>query len=228
MADHDARERQQILIDQLARELKPVRPFRPRVFSALILLGMSLLFIAGVVWIAHPRSDLIDKVLDFDFLLSVTGSFAIAICTFLICTTLRQPGLHVGKLGKITLLMGAVLAFLIFKNISVQAILQPSPSLFPSLAPTGLATDLSCAAMVLVTSLLLASVILLWSRSAAPEKPWLLGLTIGCACLVISSLAIAFHCPSDNAVHVAFSHFLVPGILGVAICTGIGHRFLRW
>lgn len=206
------------LIDDLAADLKPVRPVSPLAGQLLLAaVAAATLFAAAVSWglsgaVESLRPSPASVVSGgLFFLLGLAGGWA--------ATRMTRPA--IGRPSNGWRWAGAAVAVL-----PVAAILL---AVMSASSRTGLSWDdgIGCMLRGLVASAGAAAALTMWLRRGAPLRvhsaAWVIGLTAG----AVGALAVALTCPDDAFTHIGLWHVAIVAGAGI---TGrmVLPPFLRW
>jgi hypothetical protein len=210
------------LIQHLATDLKPVQVrASPLLFS--VWLGMICLCVTVLgVFVVSPRADLLNSISHNPMLLSdLFFSFGLLISALMFSGWLSTPGRVGGRIY-----FGLCLLFVFFLLFSLSHRVWQLDA-----EQRRIGFDLSgenCLFATLAFSLVVSMIAGIAIRKRAPVRPTLTGIIVGLAGLGAGGLAITLHCGSDNGLHIALWHFLLPGILTSFIGYTMGKKILQW
>lgn len=206
------------LIEDLAADLEPVKPFKMR--DGLVLVALAL--VAAVIavefifeiWRGAFTGDASTIFWVTNGLLIVLG-FA-AGTTVLNMASPRVGNRHDGP--KWALAMTAILPV---------AVMLPLLRSGAVTAPLSDQVGIACAAYGTLTGIVIALALTHWLRRGAPVSPNLAGLFTGVAAGALGSVAYGISCPVDHATHMGIWHVLPVAISG-ALGRVILPPMLRW
>lgn len=202
-------------IDELTKNLRPVRPLAPRpavaVAAALAGLGVTLAVLG-------PRTDLAMKLaspaFSFEMLaLLVTGGLSLVAAL-----RLRTPGARVPRWNRRALAVALPALLLSFALVLLEG-----------MDGHGLdAGGWKCTVTTLVLTLASAAAGGWALRRGASTSPILSGTLLTLSALCFGWVVISADCAVDGAWHLAVWHLLLPVFGGGALGTWLGRRGLRW
>jgi hypothetical protein len=210
----------ELLIEQLSRELKPVKGLSSPLRWSATLLGAALLVILAALFISGPRAGLSETFLDAGFDFNLLCSLALLISSLLLSSLLSRPGARAKVAGSF-----ALLATLLLLAFNLGAI---GTSAFTARAAVDSGNGQACGLFVVLIAASLGTLFLFRARAGAPTKPWLVGATIGLASFAAGSIGIALHCGNENALHIGLWHVGIPAMIVVGLGAILGQRVLRW
>ena len=211
------------LIGQLSSDLKPVRvQASPVLFSAW--LGTVCFFVSLIgVFVLSPRSDILASVLNNRFFMGdVIFSLGLLFSSLMLSGWLSSPGRPGGRIYFIACLIFGVL---VFASLFVRIFGLTAEQ---SKAGLDLVTGENCLFATFAFAFVASMIIGIAVRKRASVRPALTGIAVGCAGLGAGGLAITLHCGSDNGLHIALWHFLLPGVLSALVGYSLGKKILRW
>ena len=207
------------LIDQLAREARPVRPLAPPLRRALVWLAVALGFASAMVWAIGPRPDLAERLSEARFLFEQGAALATAVAAAVAALALTVP--DASRLWRfLPVIPGA--AWLATLGIGCFRD-------WAQMGPDGLrlTPDPACFGYIALIGSLPLLVMVLMLRRGAPLRPsWTLGLA-ALAAAAIGNFALRLFHTQDAALMV-----LVWQVGAVALIAAIaalaGRSILRW
>jgi hypothetical protein len=206
------------LIQNLSRDLKPVRPVSAAGVLAAAVFVFCLLNLAVGLWFFPARADFASKVLDPDYVLAlILPLFAMIFCLAM-ADLVSVPGRLHRRISPIWIWLPIVLL------AAPQIYQAPAMSGGEALAGTGGA---KCLAIVAALGLLPAFILVFWMRRRAVTRPSLAGPLVAFAALYGGLAGVTLHCGNDNAVHVGLWHLLTPLLAGLAAGAAFP-KLLRW
>jgi hypothetical protein len=209
-----------LLIVELARDLRPVRPLSSPSLRLLRWLAAVLAVAALGIWLLGPRADLASvigtAVYDARFVLTLAAGLFAGAAAFM----LSVPAAEHYRAQRIvpfvlaiawTLLLGYLL---IGGGRGVERLLA-----FPVNWP--------CSYKILAFSVIFGTALLIGLRRAAPLEPTWTAALAALSSTALAAAATQLICPIDDAAHQIVGH-LVPVIVLALLGTVIGFRTLNW
>lgn len=203
------------LISSLVSDLAPIRvkkPIRTTVLSFGIS-AMGTLIVFGALF--SVRSDLQQVLTHSTFLFSTFVALITCLLGFFSVIFLSTPGRNVKYfLGMLSIgLVALIFSLLIWPNQERQA---------------GMAEALPCTLASIILGALSLCIFIFVARKMAPVRPGLVGGLCGVGAACVGMIAIAFHCPSENPIHLLVWHLSLPLIGFIIVGSLVGRKFLRW
>jgi hypothetical protein len=208
-----------LLIEQLAGELQPVRPLR--VAEGAVLVGIaSLLTLAAVAVLLGIRPEILAGHVAPIFVLANGLFFLLGIAAASSVVLMAMP--YVGNRPegwRWALAMAGLLPLAALVTAALQW--RSGPQIFHP------HDDLACILNGSLLGIVTGAALTLWLRRGAPTRPGRAGLLTGIASGAIGVAAYGFHCPVESIYHLGFAH-----AAPVAICALLGWaivpRLVRW
>lgn len=212
----------QILIDQLSKDLTPVKRVNLKTLF-LVVLVVSVISVGLQFAFFHSiRRDLEVVYLEPHFILIVLGLLGVAIAAIQSALILSSPGkirprwiFIVERLSWTAVIVGTFWQFA--SGMSVTEHFRFG------LGPAGA----SCATLVVVAATLPGMVFFGVLKNLAPLSPQKVGKKAAVAAGVFGALAAFLHCPTDEAVHSLVWH-ISPIVMIAGLGFFLGTRILRW
>lgn len=203
------------LISSLVSDLRPVKVKKP-IRTTVLFFGISAigtLIVFGALF--SVRSDLQQVITHSTFLFSTFAALITCLFGFFSVIFLSTPARNTKYfLG----LLSAGLATLIF-----------SLWIWPNQErQSGMAIAQSCTIASIILGLLSLCIFMFVAKKMAPVKPGLVGGLCGVGAACVGMIAIAFHCPNENPIHLLVWHLSLPLIGFILLGSLIGRKFLRW
>ena len=207
------------LIDNLVRDLRPVRRMRTAVGVGRVGVGLCL-SVAAVIVLFGPRADIITGAVPPIAVIAAGLFLVLALATTIAVIDMARPAIGQGH-GHWA--WAAAMAALLPLAAAVSAIGHPADALAQAAPGQGA----GCVMMGTLMGLVSYGVILVWLREGAPTSPGRAGLLAGISAGSIGMFAFSFHCASNDIVHLGLWHSLVVvagGVLGRIVTP----RLIRW
>ena len=192
------------LIDELAGELRPVRPRRALGGSLLALAGWGA-GAAGLLWLFDLMHGAMAPLPMLSFWLIAALAFAAT------WSALRMGSPGVGR------------DYGGWRWAGIAALALPLSALAIGLGDTRAAMDavhpghgLDCTIKGLVAGLGVGAALFFWLKRGAPTSPTRAGWVVGFAAGAAGATILALHCADDGMIHIALWHGLVVLLSGLA------------
>lgn len=207
------------LIKGLAADLKPVRPLWPPWARMVLWMGISLPYVAAVVWGKLTMVDPVQVANDARFVIEQAATLATALTAAIAAFRSAIPGIDMKALLLPVAPLGLWLASV--GHGCIQDWLM--------LGADGLTIrpDWDCLPMATVIGIIPAAAIIVMIRRAAPMHP---RLTLALAALAVASIAnfgLQFAHARDASIMVLVWHLGAAAVL-VALGGWLGQRVLGW
>lgn len=204
------------LVEQLARELKPVRPLWPVSARLALWLGLEALFLVLVV--EKSTNDFMPRLAHPVYLLEVVFFAAAGIACAVLALRAAIPGRGVHK-SEIAVAVGLVAGGILL------LMTQPVQTGLPLNEFIGLGIRCACNTGIIA---LLPWLALWWAvRRGAPMNGVAEGALVGSGALLFSFALMRVGCPIDDELHLLTWH-LVPALLLIGLSTIAGAMWLRF
>jgi hypothetical protein len=201
-------ETRNILIDELAEHLRPVRAMRPR--DGLLLAASAVLATLGAVLVAFgSRPGLMSG--QFSVFFPLANGLLLLLGVAAATSTVAMASPRVGNRHDGTKWAMAMAAVLPLTAIALLAANQPES--FHIFGPD---SGADCFVNGTIASTLVAAALVWWLRRGAPVTPRQAGLHLGVAAGALGSVAYGISCPADSLYHLAIWHFLPVPLMGLA------------
>lgn len=209
------------LINQLSRDLKPVRPVLTPGKFVVFFSALSALVVLVGVSIFHTREDLVSRIAAPSYLGDLLCPFLFTLCAIVLIARLSVPGRGRGAFFSLALASSVIVYFAI--EIGRSFLLNRSDF------SAGLdVAGAKCYLMVLLLAAFPVAALVISLLRRAPTRPLTVGLLIALAGIGCGEIAIALHCPIDNAVHISLWHIVLPVLTAAATGTFVLSRLIRW
>jgi hypothetical protein len=213
----------QSLIDQLATELTPVKPIRPRNGVALALVA-AFVAALGVIAVFGVRSDILAGTPDPIVLIRAMLLVLLGLATSFAVNNAARPMVGQGQNGWVWALAAALvvpvaaLALFIYHGVAAMPFAQ---------GDLDFAYSPYCLGISMASAALIGTVQTLWLKRGAPtdvnRAGWLVGLAAG----GFGTFAYSLHCPSNSVFYIGLFYSLA-----VALCACLGRlivpRLIKW
>lgn len=216
------RDTDEVLIDTLVGDLKPVRAMHYRAGLAYLLLAFAVMLLIGFL-LPGPQGMLLKaETQGFAFLANglflLLGLAASAGAVFMGMPQVgnRQDGWKWA--------LGAMLLVPAFALVNVAPVLGDVPQ---RLTLAGAWRELHCILIGFGLGLFAAAAMILWLRRGAPSSPERAGFLVGLGAASLGIFAFGLSCPYEDLAHVGLSHSLCI-VLGAAVGRLAVPRLVRW
>jgi hypothetical protein len=213
----------QSLIDQLATELTPVKPIRPRNGVALALVA-TFVAALGVIAVFGARDDIMAGTPDPIVLIRAMLLVLLGLATSFAVNNAARPAVGQSHNGWVW----ALAAALVVPVAAIALFIYHRVTALP-FAPGDLDFHYGgyCLGISMASAALIGTVQTLWLRRGAPtdvhRAGWLVGLTAG----GFGTFAYSLHCPSNSVFYIGMFY-----CLAVALCAVLGRlivpRLIAW
>lgn len=208
-----------LLIEQLAGDLRPVRPLRIAYGLVFVAAG-CVATLALIALILGLRADVVAGRVGPMFIMASGLFLLLGLAAASAVVLMASP--YVGNrpdgwrwaLATTCLLPLAALATAAIQGDAGGDVIHP-------------ADDLSCIFYGTLSGSLIAVALTAWLRRGAPTRPGLAGFLTGMASGAIGVFAYGFHCPIDGIHHLGIAH-AVPIGLGALAGWAVIPRLVRW
>lgn len=204
------------VLDELSRELEPVRPLRPP-STRLAAWTFGQIVFATIMVGSSSRPDLLQELATpaylAELLLLASGTVLLAAA----CFGAAVPGSERPRIARLGI--AAAIAAALF--------LAPRTADTEQAIATFVRAGVPCAIHTAALALLPAIWLLLASYRGFPLAPFRAGALAGGAGFLVGFTLMRLLCPLDEPLHVAIWHWL-PVALGTAAAGALGFSFLRY
>lgn len=206
----------EMLIENLAQDLGPVRRLAHPVFRVLPLLALSALYSAAVVFLIGVRSDIAHKLSDLHFMFEIGTMGLAGITAALAAAWLCVPDMR-GR-GWVPVLPLTLIGLFAFWH-----------GLRSSLHGHGLPDHNwdHCVIDGFILIALPAAAILWLTRRGATTRPFLMALMLVLAVTAFGYIGLRFTCVNDSVGHAGLSHVAPFALAGLAFGL-LARRIYRW
>jgi hypothetical protein len=206
------------LIENISRDLKPVRPVSGTGVFAAAVFVFCLIDLAAGLLIFPARRDLASRISDPLYLITMLLPLFAMIFCLVTADLVSVP-------GRLQRRISAVWIWLAFALLAVPQFYQML-SMSGGEIMTG-AGGAKCSAIVAALALLPSALLFFWMRRRAPTRPSFAGPLMAFAALYAGLIGVTLHCGNDNAVHVGLWHMVAPLAAG-SVAGVLFPRLLRW
>ncbi len=198
------------VIEELSRDLQPVRRIQMSRAFALLLLFEVLAAAIGI-WAFGVRPDIQERLGEPGFLLLVAFLAVAAAASAWAALRAAIPGLEIGRVKEVLLLLSPVVlsAVMLFTE-SAEAHWNDWTTFFTGCWKCTVLTAVSAATPWLVAVVLL--------RRFAPLVALRVAMFAGFSAFFVGGFVTQLHCPLSSGVHLAFAHFLPIALLSAVAC----------
>jgi hypothetical protein len=209
------------LIQKLSSEAIPAkRQDRPMMFAlkgsalAILVLGLLLVFF-------QPNTSLGIRIEHFEFFVGLFGFAGVLVSGLLLTAWGMTPGRAHGRRYLLATLF-FLIALLLFYFLSMPF---DAGTIEKGMEVTN---GVRCGLATFVASFILSAVLTFVTRNGASVRPSVTGLAIAAASFGFGGIMITVHCGSENVMHIALWHYVVPILLIAPLGYFLGRKFLRW
>jgi hypothetical protein len=199
------------LIDEMVRDLRPVRPARIGVALALLLAVEAVVLAVGIGW-SGIRPDISERLYDPRFIGFVSILMTAAIGSAWAALRLSVPGRELSR--------PALLGLLLLPSLAAAAavVLLPWGGRWADIRPIMWACW-HCISFTAATAFIPWLFVVMTVSRLAPLRPARVGVLAGLSAFALGALATELHCASREGYHLALGHYLP--VVGMALITGI-------
>jgi hypothetical protein len=199
------------VIDEIIRDLRPVRPVRIGAVMALLLAVEGVVLAAGIGW-SGIRPDIRDRLHDPSFVGFVGILATAAIGSAWAALRLSVPGRDLSLRALVGLLLLPSLA-------AIAAVgLLPWGGRWADIRPIAWACW-RCISFTAATAFIPWLFVVMTVSRLAPLRPARVGIFAGLSAFALGAMATELHCASREGYHLALGHYLPVAVM--ALMTGV-------
>lgn len=208
------------LIEDLARDLKPVRPVQPLGRLTLLFSLGFVCFDLGLLFIVRVRPDFFERISSFVYISEAILPLFLMISCVMLVDYLSLPGRAALKWPwrSIWILIAAIF------GVEIWHAVQDGAEVMAGLNVSGV----KCSIMIAIVSIIPMILLIAAAKRRAVTQLRLTGAMLALAGVSVGLIEIALHCPIDNVVHISLWHWILPLSVCVVLGSSLLSKLLRW